>query len=91
MLGVPLPAVPLLPLLSSTNAGAPANSLALGLDWEARSDWLKVGHSRVRVYRLEARLLDKHRVVVIVSRVGEILRVELPSEITLVNDALINL
>lgn len=74
-------------------AGAGTNNMALSvkLDWEARQDWLQMGHSRVRIYRLEARLLDKYRMVVLVSRVGEILRVDLPGEVTLVNEALINL
>lgn len=63
-------------------------ALALGLQWEARNDWLRIGHAEVRVYRLQARLLDRYQVVVIVSRVGEILRAELPDEITLVNEAL---
>jgi len=65
-----------------------ANALSLGLNWEARNDWLKIGRSAVRVYRLEARLLDRYRAVVFVSRVGEILRVELPDKIVLVNEAL---
>lgn len=63
---------------------------SLGLNWEARNDWLKIGHSQVRVYRLQARLLDRYQAVVIVSRVGEILRVELPNDLVLVNDALID-
>ncbi|MBI3417486.1 MAG: hypothetical protein HY043_19520 [Verrucomicrobia bacterium] len=63
-------------------------ALALGLQWEARNDWLRIGHADVRVYRLQARLLDRYQAVVIVSRVGEILRVELPDEIVLVNEAL---
>ncbi len=62
--------------------------LARGLVWEARSDWFALGHSRVRAYRIEARLLDTHRASVVVSRVGEILRVELPDDIVLVNEAI---
>ena len=65
-------------------------TLALGLAWEARSDWFKLGHSRLRVYRVEARLLDKYRATVVLSRVGEILRVELPDDLVLVNEALAN-
>jgi len=66
-------------------------ALALGLTWEARSDWFKLGHSRLRVYRVEARLLDKYRATIVVSRVGEILRVELPDDLVLVNEALVSL
>ncbi len=60
-------------------------NLSLGLNWEARQDSLKFGHSRIRVYRLSARLLERYPVVVLVSRTGEILRVELPNDIALVN------
>src|SRR5258705_8890501 len=56
----------------------------LGLKWEARHDSVRIGHSAVRAYRLEARLLERYRVVIFVSRVGEILRVELPDEVVLV-------
>ncbi|MBM3833875.1 MAG: hypothetical protein FJ403_11510 [Verrucomicrobia bacterium] len=66
-------------------------SVALGLTWEARNDWLKVGNSKARVYRLQAKILDRYQAVIIVSRVGEILRVELPNDIVLLNDALVNL
>jgi hypothetical protein len=61
-----------------------------GLEWEARMDWLPVGGSRVRAYRLTAPLLDRHRVTIWVSRVGEILRVDLPEGYSVVNDVLIN-
>ena len=66
-------------------------NLSLGLQWAARNDWLKIGHAQVRVYRLQARLLDRYQIVVVVSRVGEILRVELPNGLLLVNEALSNL
>lgn len=67
------------------------NGVALGLKWEGRNDWLQIGRNPVRVYRLEARLLDRYRAVLFVSPVGEILRVELPEDILMVNDALTNL
>jgi hypothetical protein len=63
-------------------------NLDLGFQWEARHDWLQVGKSRMRIYRLEARLLDRHRIVVLASRVGEILKIELPGELILANDLL---
>ena len=65
--------------------------LGLGLKWQARHDWMRIGHSRLRVYRVEAQLLERFKIVVIVSRVGEILRVELPDQMVLVNDALLSL
>jgi hypothetical protein len=62
----------------------------LGLDWEARMDWLPIGASRVQAYRLTARLFDRHRVVIWVSRVGEIMRVDLPEGYSIVNDVLVS-
>jgi hypothetical protein len=61
---------------------------SLGLNWEARHESIKLGHSSVRAYRLEARLLDRFSIIVFVSRAGEVLRVELPDGITLTNDQL---
>ena len=86
-LGFPLP----LGLLGQTGLWPRQKSVSPGWGWEARTDWLKIGHSKVRVYRLHTRLLDRYQAVVIVSRVGEILRAELPNGILLMNDALINL
>jgi hypothetical protein len=90
MLAAILPQLQSMSPPSGTNTNALAR-LSLGLKWEAQQDWLQMGHSRVKVYRLRAHLLDKYEAVVIVSRVGEILRVELPGEIALINEALINL
>ena len=70
-------------LLPATRTNA-----SLSLNWTARYEWLQIGRNRVRIYRLEAKLLDRHRIVVLISRVGEILCVELPGEIKLVNDIL---
>ncbi|HVY70202.1 MAG TPA: hypothetical protein VHH73_09760, partial [Verrucomicrobiae bacterium] len=58
--------------------------------WEARHDWLRIGRTQVRVYHLQARLPNRAKVEIVVSRVGEILRVELPGGVTLVNEALEN-
>ncbi len=73
--------------------GKPANPsrLSLGLGWEARNDWLKVGRTPIRVYRIEAKLFDRFRAVFFVSPVGEILRVELPDDVVLMNEALMSL
>jgi hypothetical protein len=60
------------------------------LRWEARSDTMQIGHAPMRVYRLQTRLLNRYPVTVITSRVGEILRVELPNEIVLAHDQLAN-
>jgi hypothetical protein len=61
-------------------------SMAGSVKWQAHEDWLEFGHSKVRVYRLETVILGRH-INLFTSRVGEILRVELPNQITLRNDA----
>lgn len=86
---------PLLPL-SIAAVGAPRTPdtnapVSLGLTWEAFNDWLPVGRSKIRVYRLQTRVLDKYEARIFVSRVGEILRVELPDEIVLANEAILNM
>jgi|SRR6185503_7834225 len=83
-LGLPMNAPP---------GGKPAGAanLSLGLAWEARNDWLKLGRNPIRVYRIEAKLFERFRAVFFVSPIGELLRVELPDEIVLMNEALINL
>ncbi|MEW6161617.1 MAG: hypothetical protein AB1813_29650 [Verrucomicrobiota bacterium] len=92
-LGAPMPPALLgaLPANATNGTATNATQTALGLNWKARSDSLAMGHSQVRIYRLEAQLFERYKAVVLVSRVGEILRVELPHEILLVNNALYNL
>ena len=59
-----------------------------GLRWVARHDRMTVGHSPIRVYLLETRLLDRYEIRIYVSQVGELLRLELPGDIVLKNDQL---
>lgn len=66
--------------------GANAPAWSLGLKWDSQYDWIKFGHSKVRVYRLHTRLLDRFDAFVYVSRVGEILWVHLPGEIAARNE-----
>ncbi|NBV23087.1 MAG: hypothetical protein EBS05_14365 [Proteobacteria bacterium] len=67
-------------------AALPAlQKMSLGVQWDSRQDWLKIGSAKLRCYRLQTRLLEKHQITVYVSRVGELLRVELPNEIVLQN------
>jgi len=63
---------------------------SFALVWQARTDWLQVSGARVRTYRLEAPLWDRHRIVIVINRVGEIMRVELPGGLSLANDLLLN-
>jgi len=59
-----------------------------GIEWEAHEDRIKLGNTTVRAYRLDAFILGQ-RVEIFVSRVGEILRVDLPRNISLRNQALL--
>ena len=58
-----------------------------GIEWEAHEDHIRLGGVSARAYRLDAFLLGQ-RVEIFVSRAGEILRVELPRDISLRNQAL---
>jgi hypothetical protein len=58
-----------------------------GIEWEAHEDHAKLGGATVRAYRLDTLLLGQ-RIEILVSRAGEILRVDLPRKISLRNQAL---
>ena len=76
-----------------TGSARPAGrigALAQDIRWEARRDRLRIGGEPVSVYRLETRVLD-HPIVIYVSTLGEILRVELPGGVTAALDELANL
>lgn len=72
--------------LPSLGGQSLSKSITFGPRWEGRNAELRLGHSLVRAYRLKARFLDKYEIRVFVSRVGEILRVDLPDENVLLND-----
>jgi hypothetical protein len=65
---------------------AAGQTVAAGLHWQAHEDWLNIGHSRARVYRLETEFLGQP-IRVFTSRAGEILWVDGPNKITLRNEA----
>lgn len=69
--------------LGNTNSANPLFSLK----WEANNDSMRFGHSKVRVYRLRTKLFGRYDIFLFVSRVGEILWVELPDKLVLSNDA----
>lgn len=78
-------------LIGGATASLPAGwqdpeELARQIRWKACNDKLKISQGYARVYRLQANLAERRKIVIIVSRVGEILKVELPHGITLVND-----
>lgn len=85
-LSLPAPMVDMLGINGlSTNASVPGLSV-FDLPWEAREGRFSVGPATVRAYRLRTRLLDRWEAVLVVSPVGEILRVELPDEWVLRSD-----
>ena len=61
-------------------------SVANSVKWEAYADTMQFGHSRVGVYRLETRVFGQ-KIFIFVSKVGEILWVELPDKIVFRNEA----
>ena len=72
---------------TQTNRATLQNTLLGGLKWEARNDSIRFGHNQLRVYTLRAKLLGRYEAVLYISPVGEILRIELPDGIVMVNDA----
>jgi hypothetical protein len=72
--GLDWPAVPQTPV-----------ALAGNLRWEAHHERLMMGREPVSAYRLETRVLD-HPIVINVSTLGEILRIELPGGVTVTLD-----
>ena len=63
-----------------------APTMAMGVKWDAREDSLRIGRTLVQVYHLHTKIMDRYEIDAIVSRAGEILRVNLPGEFVLVND-----
>ena len=68
--------------------GKGGHGASLGLEWKAHSDWVMIGHTSVRAYVLEASVFERYRIRIMVSRVGELLKVELPDDWELVNEQL---
>lgn len=77
------PMMAALPELASHKNGAPPT-----LTWDASTDWTQIGHTPVQIYRLHTQVMRRFDINILVSRAGEILRIELPNDITLVNDQL---
>lgn len=65
--------------------------LKFGLEWSARQDWFKVGTAKVRSYNLDIRILEDLHANIISSKVGEVLRVELPGNVRLHNEAFLQM
>ena len=58
------------------------------IGFEARHTWLEIHGARTRIYELELNAFQDFKVLLTVSRVGEIIKGDLPFEITLRNDGL---
>jgi hypothetical protein len=85
------PYLPLLPPgLLSPEGGVNSAGLLDRLKWTARNDWLAIGKSRVRVFRVEARFADRFEATAYVSRAGELLRIDLPDGLQLANEVIPN-
>ena len=69
-----------LPVIPSSPA-----AVADTVKWEAHRGRIMIAHEPVTVYRLETRVLD-HPIVLNISSLGEILRVELPGGVTALLD-----
>ena len=67
---------------------AQTGGFSLGLDWEAHTDRQRMGNTSFPVYRLQTAVLGDYAFRAVVLPSGELLRVELPDEIVLVNDKL---
>jgi hypothetical protein len=70
---------------------ADPSSVANGIEWEARSDTIQLGTVRIRGYRLRASLLGRFEASLFVNTLGEVVRIELPDQIVIVNEGLISL
>ncbi len=65
-----------------------ARALAAEFKATAQNDWLRIGQATIRVHKIEVQLPSRRRAIIYVSRVGEILRVELPGDLVLLNQQL---
>lgn len=94
-LGIPLGGLFLPEISTSVNTNSTAANLnnvpKIQLDWKAYHDNMSVGKVNLKVYRVEAILWGKFKATATISRAGEILKIELPQNITLINSALANL
>ena len=80
---------PLLKSLLPLNAElgqADSAPLEFGFEWVAYNDAIRFGSTRVRIYRIEAKLPGESVIKVLVSRVGEILQVTFPGQLEVANE-----
>jgi hypothetical protein len=71
----------LLDTLDTPSVPQSSAAIAQEIHWEAHRDRLKIGSEPVSVYRLETHVLG-YAIIIYASTLGEILRVELPDDLT---------
>ncbi|MDD9867478.1 MAG: hypothetical protein OXS32_14125 [Verrucomicrobiales bacterium] len=79
---------PMLPSLGQAQPSSEIAPLSLGLEWDAYNDAMRLGSTRVRIYRLEFKLPGERQITVRVSRVGEILQVQFPGQLVMDNESI---
>ncbi|MFL3667597.1 MAG: hypothetical protein ACJ06V_13555, partial [Verrucomicrobiota bacterium] len=77
---------PLLPPITVLGQAGSA-PLELGFEWAAYNDAIRLGSTRVRIYRIEVKLPGERVITVLVSRVGEILQVIFPGQLEFTNES----
>jgi hypothetical protein len=80
--------LPELPALGSNTNQPGAN---LKIEQRAYNYNLTIGNTTLRTYRVEVKLMERFKAVATISRAGEILKIELPDNIVLINEALVSL
>ena len=68
-----------------------AQVAATPLEWTAHTDAIDIRNAKARVYRLETRIMGLYPVSIFISRAGEVMRVQLPFEVEILNDVLLSL
>lgn len=56
--------------------------------WKARSETLQIRHASLRVFRLETELWNRQKLVVVANGDGDLLKIELPDQIVLLQESL---
>ena len=69
-----------------SGAGVTCLAKLFGLEWAAYNDAIRLGSTRVRIYRIEAKLPGERVITILVSRVGEILQVTFPGQLEFTNE-----
>lgn len=80
--------LPELPAIGSTTNQSGTN---IRVEPRAYSYILNVGNSTIKTYRVEVKFMEHFKAAATISRAGEILKVELPDNILLINEALVSL